>query len=115
MAAVVNRSFLFFLIGLILVGMARSAVELGRFAAAEVHLPEERGRAISRVVLGSAVGAIGGPLLVGPTGRLAVAAGFSELAGPYGVGFAGLALAAMLIFAGLRPDPRDIGQELARI
>ncbi len=115
MAAVVNRSFLLLLIGLILVGMARSAVDLGRFAAAEVHLPAERGRAISNVVLGSTVGAIFGPLLVGPTGRLAVGAGFSELAGPYGVGFAGLVLAAMLIFAGLRPDPRDIGRELARI
>ena len=115
MAAVVNRSFLFFLIGLILVGMARAAVDLGRFVAAEVRLPAERGRAISYVVLGSTVGAVVGPLLVGPTGRLAVAAGVSELAGPYGVGFAGLVLAALLIFAGLRPDPRDIGRELARI
>lgn len=114
MAAVVERSFLFFLIGLILVGMARSAVDLGRFAAAEVHRPAERGRAISNVVLGSSVGAIFGPLLVGPTGRLAVAAEFEELAGPYGVGFIGLILAALLIFAGLRPDPRDIGRDLAR-
>lgn len=115
MAAVVNRSFLFFLIGLILLGIARAAVDLGRFAAAEVHLPAERGRAISHVVLGSTVGAIFGPLLVGPTGQLAAAAGLSELAGPYGVGFAALVLAAMLIFAGLRPDPRDIGRELACI
>ncbi|HYL81559.1 MAG TPA: MFS transporter, partial [Candidatus Acidoferrum sp.] len=115
MAAVVHRSFPFFLIGLIFVGMARSAVDLGRFAAAEVHLPSARGRAISTLVLGSTVGAICGPLLVGPTGRLAVASGFPELAGPYGVGFAGLILAAVLIFAGLRPDPRDVGRDLARI
>jgi MFS family permease len=115
MAAVVNRSFVVFLLALILVGMARSAVDLGRFAAAEVHLPAERGRAIATVVLGSTVGAIGGPLLVGPTGRWAAAAGISELAGPYGVGFVGLVLAALLIFAGLRPDPRDIGRELARL
>ena len=115
MAAVVDRSFFFFLIGLILVGVARSAVDLGRFAAAEVHLPAERGRAIANVVLGSTVGAVCGPLLVGPTGRLAAAAGFPELAGPYGVGFAGLVLAALLIGAGLRPDPRDIGRDLARL
>jgi MFS family permease len=115
MAAVVNRSFFWFLPGLVLVGMARAAVDLGRFAAAEVHLPAERGRAISYVVLGSTVGAVFGPLLVGPTGRLAAAAGFSELAGPYGVGFVGLVLAALLICAGLRPDPRDIGRELARL
>ena len=115
MAAVVNRAFLWFLIGLILVGMARSAVDLGRFAAAEVHLPADRGRAIATVVLGSTMGAIFGPLLVGPTGRLAAAAGVSELAGPYGVGLVGLVLAALLIFTGLRPDPRDIGRELARL
>jgi MFS family permease len=112
---VVDRSFLFFLIGLVLVGIARSAVDLGRFAAAEVHLPAKRGRAISNVVLGSTVGAVFGPLLVGPTGQLAIEAGFPELAGPYGLGFAVLILAAILIFTGLRPDPRDIGRELACI
>jgi MFS family permease len=115
MSAVVGRSLPFFLMGLVLVGIARSAVDLGRFAAAEVHLPSKRGRAISHVVLGSTVGAIFGPLLVGPTGTLAQWAGFAELAGPYSVGFIGLILAAILIFAGLRPDPRDVGRELARL
>ncbi len=114
-SAVASRSFPPFLMGLFLVGMARSAVDLGRFVAAEVHLPSEKGRAISKVVLGSTAGAVFGPLLVAPTGKLALWAGFPELAGPYSVSFAGLILAAMLIFVGLRPDPRDIGRELARI
>ena len=48
--------------------MARSAVDLGRFAAAEVHMPAQRGRAISNVVLGSTVGAVLGPLLLVPRG-----------------------------------------------
>jgi MFS family permease len=113
MGAVIGRSLSFFLIGLVLVGIARSAVDLGRFAAAEVHLPSQRGRAISRVVLGSTVGAVVGPLLVGPTGSLAQWGGFPELMGPYGVGFVGLIVAAILVFTGLRPDPRDIGRELA--
>ena len=113
--AVVDRSFPFFLFGLVLVGMARSAVDLGRFVAAEVHLPAMRGRAISNVVLGSTVGAIFGPLLVGPMGRLATWAGYPELAGAYILGAAVLVVAAMLIFGGLRPDPRDVGRELARI
>ncbi len=114
-AAVSQRSLLFFLIGLAMVGSARSAVELGRFAAAEVHRPAEKGRAISRVVLGSTAGAIFGPLLVAPTGHMAVALGFSELSGPYSVSIIGLLLAASIVFAGLRPDPRDVGRELARI
>ena len=113
--AVVGRSFLFFLTGLVMVGMARSAVDLGRFIAAEVHQPEMRGRAISKVVLGSTVGAIVGPLLVGPTGKLATMAGLPELSGPYGVGFVVLVLASILILSGLRPEPRDIGRELSRV
>jgi MFS family permease len=113
--AVVERSFLFFLAGLVMVGMARSAVDLGRFIAAEVHLPEKRGRAISKVVLGSTVGAIVGPLLVGPMGQLALLFGFPELAGPYGVGLVVLVLAAILILSGLKPEPRDIGRELSAI
>lgn len=115
MGAVIGRSLSFFLIGLVLVGVARSAVDLGRFAAAEVHLPTQRGRAISYVVLGSTVGAVVGPLLVGPTGSLAQWAGFPELMGPYGVGLVGLIVAAILVFTGLRPDPRDIGRELAHL
>ena len=115
MSAVVGRSLTLFLMGLFLMGIARSAVDLGRFAAAEVHLPAKRGRAISYVVLGSTVGAVFGPLLVGPTGMLAQRAGFTELAGPYSIGLIGLMLAAILIFAGLRPDPRDVGRELARL
>jgi len=114
-AAVVERSFSFFLFGLVLVGMARSAVDLGRFVAAEVHLPEKRGRAISNVVLGSTVGAIFGPLLVGPMGHLATWAGYPELSGAYMAGAAVFSMAAILIFGGLRPEPRDIGRELARI
>ncbi len=114
MQAIFMRSFTLFLTGLVLVGIARAAVDLGRFAAAEVHFPEERGRAISKVVLGSTVGAVIGPLLVGPTGRLALSAGFPELAGPYSVSFVGLILAAGLIFVGLRPDPRDIGRTISR-
>ena len=114
-AAVVERSFSFFLFGLVLVGMARSAVDLGRFVAAEVHLPEKRGRAISNVVLGSTVGAIFGPLLVGPMGHLATWAGYPELSGAYMAGAAVFSMAAILIFGGLRPEPRDVGRELARI
>ena len=114
-AAVVDRSFPSFLFGLALVGMARSAVDLGRFVAAEVHLPGKRGRAISHVVLGSTVGAVFGPLLVGPMGHVAIWAGYPELLGAYIAGAAVLAAGAVLIFAGLRPEPRDIGRELAQI
>ena len=65
-------SFLLFLVGMMLVGVANAAVTLSRFVAAEVQTPERRGRAVSTVVLGGTVGAIGGPLLVNPAGRIAM-------------------------------------------
>jgi len=85
-AAVIAHSFPVFLLGMVLMGMARASADLGRFAAAEVHLPAERGRAISNVVVGGTVGSVVGPLLVGPTGHWALGVGFPELAGPYSVG-----------------------------
>jgi MFS family permease len=112
--AVIVRSFPIFLLGTVLMGMARASADLGRFAAAEVHLPAERGRAISKVVLGGTVGSVVGPLLVGPTGQWSLGAGFPELAGPYSVGFLFWGVAGILVFAGLRPDPQDMGRELAQ-
>jgi MFS family permease len=96
-------------------GVASAAVQLSRFAAAEVHSPAGRGRAISNVVLGGTVGAIVGPALVGPAGRWAVGAGMEEIGGPYVVCLLLFTLAATVVLLGLRPDPRDLGREIARL
>jgi MFS family permease len=110
-AGVFHRSLLLLLAGLLLVGLARSAVDLGRFAAAEIYPPKERGRAVSRVVLGSTAGAIVGPLLVGPMAGLSLGTRSLGLAGAYLAGGVALLAAAVLIFARLRPDPRDLARE----
>ncbi|UCF62216.1 MAG: MFS transporter [Anaerolineaceae bacterium] len=112
--AIVGGSFLVFLAGLALVGFAQSAMQLGRFAAADVHPVETRGRAIASVVFGGTIGAILGPLLVGPIGKLAADFGLNELVGPYGIGLVFLSLAALIIFSWLRPDPTKIARELAQ-
>ena len=113
-AAIVATSFGLFLLGMGTMGVAQAGLQLGRFAAAEVNPPAQRGRAISNVVIGGAVGAIFGPLLVGPTGRLAVQAGMDELAGPFGAALFLFAVAGLVTFTRLRPDPRDLGREIAR-
>ena len=113
--AVDAGSFAIFLIGLALMGVASAAVTLGRFAAAEVHPASERGRAISTVVWGGTVGAILGPLLVGPAGRWAESLGRRDLSGAYAVSAALFLLAAALVFAALRPDPRDLGRRIAAL
>jgi MFS family permease len=102
-----------FLLGALLMGFAQSAMQLGRFVSAEVHGPHERGRAISFVVMGGTVGAVLGPLVVGPSGRFAAAAGLGELAGPYAASVVLLVLSSLVLFTGLRPEPRDLARALA--
>jgi MFS family permease len=111
--AIAVSSFLLFLSGMLLMGITNAAVVLGRFAAAEVHPPESRGAAISNVVVGGTFGAIVGPLLVGPMGNFARTLGMDELAGAYLATLGLFAISAIVVFAGLRPDPRDLGRQVA--
>jgi MFS family permease len=111
--AIAIHSFAIFMLGMILMGIANSAVQLGRFAAAEVNKPEHRGRAISNVVIGGTVGSVVGPFVAGPAGNLVGTWGIDELAGAYLVSLILFAIAAVVVFIGLRPDPREIGKEVA--
>jgi MFS family permease len=111
--AIGASSFLLFLFGMVLMGITNAAVILGRFAAAEVNPPEKRGAAISNVVLGGTFGAVVGPLLVGPMGNFAATLGMDELAGAYLATLVLFAVSSVVVFLGLRPDPRDLGREVA--
>jgi len=103
-------SFLLFVGGMMLVGVANAAVTLSRFVAAEVNSPERRGRAVSTVVLGGTVGAIAGPLLVAPTGHIAMQAGTGDLAGAFGAAVLLLLMAGTVIAAALRPEPLTLAR-----
>ena len=111
--AIAIHSFTVFLGGMVLMGIANAAVQLGRFAAAEVNPPEHRGRAISNVVIGGTVGSVVGPFVAGPAGNLIGSWGIDELAGAYLVSLVLFAIAAVVVFIGLRPDPREIGKQVA--
>lgn len=111
--AIAIHSFPLFLAGMVLMGAANAAVQLGRFAAAEVNKPEHRGRAISNVVIGGTIGAVVGPFVAGPAGALIGPWGIDELAGAYLVAAILFAIGAVVVFTGLRPDPREIGIQVA--
>jgi MFS family permease len=111
--AIVQSSFFIFLIGMIFMGIANAAVQLSRFAAAEVSPPDARGRAISNVVIGGTFGAILGPALVGPSGIWMKPILGDELAGAYVISLILFFLGMIAVFFGLRPDPREIGMQVA--
>jgi len=102
------------LAGLALIGIGFAIVQLGRFISAEVSVPAQRGQAISIVVFGSTIGAVFGPLIVGPAGKFALSLGYPELAGPYAAAGLLFALALPVIFLGLRPDPRELSIQIAQ-
>jgi MFS family permease len=112
-AAVTLRTLPLFLFGLLCMGMANAALQLGRYVAAEIHPPAERARAIGRVVTGGTVGAIIGPLLVGPSASLAARLRLTDLSGPYSASALLFAAAALLIAMGLRPEPRELARLVA--
>lgn len=113
-AAIRLGSFVLFLVGNAGLGASRSAQQLARYAAAEVHPPDLRGRAISNVVVGGTVGAILGPLAIAPSGIAALGWGLPELSGAFLAASSLLAAGLLLNFTLLRPDPREMGAAIDR-
>lgn len=111
--AIIAHSFPLFLVGLLLIGGARGAVDQSRYAAADAQIPERRAKAISTVVFAGTVGAIAGPALVAPSGNVLGFLGADPLAGPMWSGALLFGIAGLLIVAFLRPDPRDIARVIA--
>ncbi|HVM52170.1 MAG TPA: MFS transporter [Acidimicrobiales bacterium] len=96
------------LAGLFLFGAGNAANLLARYAAADLAPPERRARSISIVVFATTVGAVAGPNLLDPSGRLAEAVGLPTLSGPFLVSIACFAVAVLVEWALLRPDPMEV-------
>jgi MFS family permease len=84
-----------------------------RYAGADLAAPSRRGRAVSIVLVATAVGAIIGPNLVSLTGDLASQAGVPRLAGPFILGGVAYASAGLVLWLLLRPDPLLLARSLA--
>jgi MFS family permease len=113
--AIQTGSMWVFLLGLVGFGGSLAAMQLARFIAAEVNPPLSRGQAISYVVLGGTVGAVGGPLLVAPSGQWALTAGLPEMAGPFAASVILFGTALVIVWLGLRPEPILLSQQVAKI
>lgn len=112
--AVVNNSYPAFLLGALLLGMARSAGDLSRYVAAEVYPLAQRAKVIGILIFAGTIGSISGPQLVPLSEVWVTRYGFAASAGPFAVAAVAMLLGSLTVFLFLRPDPLLIGRQVAR-
>jgi MFS family permease len=98
--------------GFALIGAASGIALLVRTAAGDMYPPERRARGISYVLFGSVFGAILGPLVYSPllAGEEVEAESLTVL----WLAAAGLFVVALAVVLNVRPDPKRIGEAIAR-
>jgi len=116
--AIAWGSFVLLLAGSFLVGLGQATSHLARYAAADLRDAHRRASAISFIVWAGTIGSVVGPTLLDPLGSVADARGLPELVGPYAGAAALFAIAVILFFVALRPEPltvsvMDAGDEQA--
>ncbi len=103
--AAASTSLPLVLLGLLLFGSSTAANLQSRFAAVDRAVPSQVGRALSLVVWSTTVGAVIGPNLSGPGATVARRLGVPDLSGPMLFAVVAFALAGVMTFAFLRPEP----------
>ena len=101
-------AFAVLVVGMGIIGFGNAAAHLARYTAAEIVEPAHRGSAVSVIVWASTIGAVAGPRLLDPAGALAESVGASEYAGGYLATTIFMAVATLLCFVALRPDPTSL-------
>lgn len=103
-AADIN-TFPLLVVGAVALGAASASTNAARYAATDLAPAAHRASALARVVWVATAGAVLGPLLLGPAEDVATDVGLPPLAGPFLFNMACAAIAGLVIFAFLRPDP----------
>lgn len=111
-AAAAMDSVALLFISLFLYGAGTATNLQARYAGTDLATPQTRGKAISLAMVFTTIGAVAGPNLVAPTGKLAVALGLPALTGPFLLATVAYGLAGFIIFFLLKPDPLLIARKL---
>lgn len=110
-----QRWLVVFLVGLFLYGNGQASNLLARYAATDLAEPDQRARAMGRVVFATTFGAVLGPLMIGPAQHVGEAwLGLGRYTGPwlFSTVFFGAALANTALR--LRPDPLVVAGGISR-
>ncbi len=105
LAAIAAGQFPLLLAGSIAIGFGNGALQLSRYAAADLVPPAHRAAAVGTVVWGSTAGAILGPNLLQPAGAAAEALGHPALQGGMAITLVGFALTLLVTAIWVRTAP----------
>lgn len=105
------RSIAVLTAGFLVFGMGMAAAHQLRVAVADMFPPSLRAEALGYVALGSIVGLAISPLLVSAAERIAPGFGFDAMMLPW-LMLPVLIMAGMVLVTFIRPDPKEIGQNL---
>lgn len=111
--AAVSGSVVVLFASLLVYGAGTATSLQARYAGADLAAPAHRARAISTVLIATTLGAVVGPNLVTPMATLAQAWGIPPLSGPFALSGLAYALAALVLWVLLRPDPLVLARGLA--
>ncbi|MEU9791435.1 MFS transporter [Streptomyces sparsogenes] len=92
-------------VGMLLFGVGSATNQQSRYAAADLAAPHRRAQALSIVVWSTTVGSVIGPNLADPGAGVASVLHLPRLAGAFVLATVCMALASVLLWAWLRPDP----------
>ncbi|MFG1942940.1 MFS transporter [Nonomuraea sp. NPDC048826] len=110
-AAISIGNWQLLLAGLVLVGGGSAGNLAARYSATDLSPKNHAARHLSLVVWAATVGSVAGPNLAEPADRIGMDAGLVEKAGPFAFAALAFALALLIVFAGLRPDPLKLARE----
>lgn len=99
------ESLSIFIIGMLMFGSGQAGALQSRYTAADLAPVERKATAISSVVWVGTLGAVFGPLLTPWEKDLAEVVGLSSLVGPFVAASVFFAVAALVAWTRLRPDP----------
>ncbi len=112
LAALISSPLLLML-GLFLYGAGSATNLQARYAGTDLVPSARRGRAVSTVLVATTAGAVVGPNLVDAMGGFADRIGVPTLSGPFILAGTAYAIASLLLFFFLRPDPLLTARALA--
>ncbi|HZE39868.1 MAG TPA: MFS transporter [Stackebrandtia sp.] len=110
-AATVTRSIPLAFVGMLAFGGGTAANLQARYAAVDLAEPEHRGRQLSLVVWAATLGSVSGPSLAPFADNALRDFGGPRYSGPFIASAVGFGVAAVMLWALLRPDPLVLARQ----